>query len=111
MKITALKTYMQRVDRRPRLLVKIETDEGISGWGEAYNHGPDKALVPLLEYMFLQFQGEDPRRIEYINHKLNQQSRFPPGALGFAAIAAIDHALWDIAGKAANKPQAGGCTP
>ena len=104
MKITALKTYMQRVDKRPRLLVKIETDEGISGWGEAYNHGPDKALVPLLEYMFMQFQGEDPRRIEYINHKLNQQSRFPPGALGFAAIAAIDHALWDIAGKAANLP-------
>lgn len=104
MKITALKTYMQRVDKRPRLLVKIETDEGISGWGEAYNHGPDKALVPILEYMFLQFQGEDPRRTEYINHKLNQQSRFPPGALGFAAIAAIDHALWDIAGKAANLP-------
>ncbi len=104
MKITALKTYMQRVDNRPRLLVKIETDEGISGWGEAYNHGPDKALAPILEYMFKQFEGVDPRRIEYINHKLNQQSRFPPGALGFAAIAAIDHALWDIAGKAAGLP-------
>ncbi len=104
MKITALKTYMQRVDTRPRLLVKIETDEGFSGWGEAYNHGPDRALAPLLEYLFTQFQGEDPRRIEFINHKLNQQARFPPGALGYAAIAAIDHALWDIAGKAAGLP-------
>jgi galactonate dehydratase len=104
MKTTALKTYMQRVENRPRLLVKIETDEGISGWGEAYNHGPDRALSPLLEYLFMQIEGEDPRRIEYINHKLNQQARFPPGALGFAAIAAIDHALWDIAGKAANLP-------
>lgn len=104
MKITALKTYMQRVDDRPRLLVKIETDEGISGWGEAYNHGPDRALPPLLEYLFGQIVGEDPRRVEFLILKLNQQCRFPPGALGLAAISVIDHALWDIAGKAAGLP-------
>jgi len=33
----------------PRLLLKIETSEGISGWGECYNHGPDRALPPLLD--------------------------------------------------------------
>ena len=44
MHITGFKTYMQRVDDRPRLLLKIETSEGISGWGECYNHGPDWAL-------------------------------------------------------------------
>lgn len=104
MKITALKTYMQRVDDRPRLLVKIETDEGISGWGEAYNHGPDRALPPLLDYLFGQIVGEDPRRVEFLILKLNQQCRFPPGALGLAAISVIDHALWDIAGKAAGLP-------
>lgn len=104
MKITAIKTYMQRVDDRPRLLVKIETDEGISGWGEAYNHGPDWALPPILDYMFNYLVGEDPRRVEYLVLKLNQQCRFPPGALGLAAISVIDHALWDIAGKAAGLP-------
>ena len=104
MKITALKTYMQRVDDRPRLLVKIETDEGISGWGEAYNHGPDRALPPILDYMFNYLVGEDPRRVEFLVLKLNQQCRFPPGALGLAAISVIDHALWDIAGKAAGLP-------
>ncbi|WP_019999039.1 mandelate racemase/muconate lactonizing enzyme family protein [Aureimonas ureilytica] len=104
MRITALKTYMQRVDERPRLLVKIETNEGISGWGEAYNHGPDRALAPLLDYLFTQIVGEDPRRVEFLVHKLNQQCRFPPGALGLAAISVIDHALWDIAGKAAGLP-------
>jgi galactonate dehydratase len=104
MKITALKCYMQRVDDRPRLLVKIETDEGISGWGEAYNHGPDWALPPILDYMFNYLVGEDPRRVEYLVLKLNQQCRFPPGALGLAAISVIDHALWDIAGKAAGLP-------
>ncbi|KKB07087.1 isomerase [Devosia geojensis] len=104
MKITAFKTYMQRVDDRPRLLVKIETDERISGWGEAYNHGPDWALPPLLAYLFEQIVGEDPRRVEFLVLKLHQQCRFPPGALGLAAISVIDHALWDIAGKAAGLP-------
>ena len=104
MKITAIKSYMQRVDDRPRLLVKIETDEGISGWGEAYNHGPDWALPPILDYMFNYLVGEDPRRVEFLVLKLNQQCRFPPGALGLAAISVIDHALWDIAGKAAGLP-------
>ncbi len=54
----ALKTYMQRVDDRPRLLLKIETSEGISGWGECYNHGPDWALPPLLDYLFHQIEGK-----------------------------------------------------
>jgi galactonate dehydratase len=92
MKITALKTFMQRVGNRPRLLVKVDTDEGISGWGEAYNHGPDHALRPLLDYLFEQINGIDPRRIEFIVLKLLQEARFPPGALGLAAISAIDSA-------------------
>ena len=104
MKITTLRTYMQRVGSRPRLLVRIDTDEGISGWGEAYNHGPDLALAPTLEYLFEQIKGLDPRRIEFIILKLMQSSRFPPGAIGLAAISAIDHALWDISGKAAGLP-------
>jgi galactonate dehydratase len=103
-KITRLETFMQRVGDRPRLLVKITTDDGISGWAEAYNHGPDRALVPLLEYLFAQIEGVDARRVSYVNQYLLQSSRFPPGALGLAAIAALDHALWDIAGKAAGLP-------
>ena len=104
MKIVALKTYATRVGIRPRVLVKIETDEGISGWGECYNHGPDRALVPVLEYLFAQINGLDPRRVEFIIRKLLQSSRFPPGAIGLAAISGIDHALWDISGKAAGLP-------
>jgi galactonate dehydratase len=82
----------------------VDTDDGISGWGEAYNHGPDHALRPVLEYLFLQVQGIDPRRIEFIYQKLLQSSRFPPGAIGLAAISALEHALWDISGKAAGLP-------
>ena len=53
---------------------------------------------------YLQIEGEDPRRIERIMLKLLQQSRFPPGALGLAAMSAIDHALWDISAKAVGVP-------
>ncbi|MBI1172884.1 mandelate racemase/muconate lactonizing enzyme family protein [bacterium] len=104
MKITGLRSFMTRDIDRPRVLVAIDTDEGVTGWGECYNHGPDKALPPLLDYLFLQIQGEDPRRIERILLKLLQLSRFPPGALGLAAISAIDHALWDISAKALGVP-------
>lgn len=104
MQITAIKSYMTRFGRRPRVLVKIETDAGLYGWGEAYNHGPDRSIPPIVDYIFQMIQGEDPRRIEYIMLKLYQQFRFPPGAMGLAAFSAVDHALWDISGKAAGLP-------
>ena len=104
MKITAIKTLMTRDGNRPRALVKVETDEGLHGWGEAYNHGPDLAIKPIVDYIFEMIKGEDPRRIEYIMLKLFQQFRFPPGALGLAAMSALDHALWDISGKAVDLP-------
>ena len=95
---------MTRDKDRPRVLVAIDTDEGITGWGECYNHGPDRALLPLLEYLALFLAGQDPRRVEYLVLYLLQQSRFPPGALGLAAISAIDHCLWDISAKALGVP-------
>ena len=104
MRITGLRSYMTRDRDRPRVIVAVDTDEGITGWGECYNHGPDRALPPLLDYLYIQIEGEDPTRIERLVLKLLQQSRFPPGALGLAAISAIDHALWDISAKALGVP-------
>jgi galactonate dehydratase len=104
LKITAIVSYMTRFAQRPRVLVKIETDAGLHGWGEAYNHGPDRSIPPIVDYIFEMIRGEDPRRIEYLMLKLYQQFRFPPGAMGLAAFSAVDHALWDISGKAAGLP-------
>ena len=100
MKIDRLRSFMSRDKDRPRVVVAIDTDDGLTGWGECYNHGPDKALPPILDYLFEFIRGQDPRRIEYLILMLMQQSRFPPGALGLAAISAIDHCLWDISAKA-----------
>ncbi|UZF95746.1 mandelate racemase/muconate lactonizing enzyme family protein [Bosea sp. NBC_00550] len=104
MKIDRLRIYMSRDKDRPRVVVAIDTDDGLTGWGECYNHGPDKALPPLLDYLFEFIRGQDPRRIEHLILYLLQQSRFPPGALGLAAISAIDHCLWDISAKALGVP-------
>lgn len=104
MRIRSLRTFRQRVGDRPRVLVKITTDDGVCGWSELYNHGPDLAYPPLLDYLFEQIAGMDATRPAYVNQFLLQSSRFPQGALGLAAIAAIDHALWDIAGKALGAP-------
>ena len=104
MKITAIKTYAGTFGNRSRGLVKVETDEGLYGWGEAYSVGPDKSVEPIADYIFEMIKGEDPRRIEYIMLKLFQQFRFPPGGTGLAVMSAVDHALWDISGKAAGLP-------
>ncbi len=104
LRIDRLQTFLQRVGNRPRVLVKITTDGGLEGWSEVYNHGPDLAFPPMLDYLFAQIKGMDASRTSFINQFLLQSSRFPPGAMGLAAIAAIDHALWDIAGKAAGLP-------
>ncbi len=104
MKITAIKTYLALHSNRTRGLIKIETDEGIHGWGEAYSVGPDLSVEPIADYIFEMIKGEDPRRIEYIMLKITQQLRFPPGGIGLAVSSAVDHALWDISGKAAGLP-------
>ena len=104
MKITAITPIIARFGNRPRVLVKVETDEGITGWGETYSIGPDLAVGPTVDYCFELIKGIDPRRIEFIMMKLHQQFRFPPGGIGLSAISGIDHALWDIAGKAAGVP-------
>ncbi|GAA2325581.1 mandelate racemase/muconate lactonizing enzyme family protein [Streptomyces cuspidosporus] len=104
MRIESLRTYRQRVGDRPRVLVKITTEDGVDGWSEVYNHGPDLAYPPLLDYLFEQIKGMDARSPGRVNQFLLQSGRFPQGALGLAAIAAIDHALWDIAAKAVGVP-------
>ena len=104
MKIDRMRAYMSRDADRPRVILALDSDDGLTGWAECYNHGPDHALFPLFDYLFPFIKGQDPRRIEYLILHLTQQCRFPPGALGLAAISAIDHCLWDISAKALGVP-------
>ena len=72
MKITEIKATIVE-GSYPWVYFRVLTDEGLYGWGEAYNHGPDLAIKPVADYIFEMIKGEDPRRIEYIMLKLFQQ--------------------------------------
>jgi galactonate dehydratase len=104
MKIDRMRVFVTRDKDRPRVIVALDTDDGLTGWGECYNHGPDLALPPLLDYLYGFIAGEDPSRVEYLVNLLIQQSRFPPGAMGLSAISALDHCLWDLSAKALGVP-------
>jgi galactonate dehydratase len=104
MKITAIDTLLVSFGNRNVPFVQVRTDEGITGLGEAYSCGPDKATVEAIRDFALWLEGRDPRDIEALYHLMFAGSRFPGGSVVGAAISGIEHALWDIAGKAAGLP-------
>ena len=103
-KITDIKTYLVGVGRRNLVFVKVETDQGIHGLGEAYSCGPDQATVATINDFKTWLVGRDPRDIEHLWALMHNFTRFPGGLVVNAAISGIEHALWDIHGKAAGLP-------
>jgi galactonate dehydratase len=104
MKITDVRCLVADGGSRNVLFVVTETDEGITGIGEAFSVGPDLAVPATVDYLKDWFIGEDPRNIEYIWALMYQGLRYPPGAVSLAAMSGIEHTLWDIAGKAVGLP-------
>ncbi|MER9327885.1 galactonate dehydratase [Mesorhizobium sp. M0152] len=101
MKITALTTYIVP----PRwLFLKIETDAGVTGWGEPVVEGRaltvEAAVKELADYLI----GKDPRLIEDHWTVMHRGSFYRGGPILMSAIAGIDQALWDIKGKALGVP-------
>src|SRR3954452_11197740 len=103
-KITDIKTYLVGVGRRNLVFVKVETDQGIHGVGEAYSCGPDQATVANIHDFKSWLVGRAPRDIEHLWAMMHHFTRFPGGLVVNAAISGIEHALWDIHGKAAGLP-------
>ena len=104
MKITNINTYHAGDGRRNNIFIEVETDEGITGTGEAYSIGPDKSVISMVEEMEPWFIGQDPSRIEWLLRRVKNTMRFPLGQVAWSAISGIDIALWDIAGKVAGVP-------
>lgn len=104
MKITKIDTFLVNTGHRNLPLVKVHTDEGIHGVGEAYSSGPDKAVTEAIHDFEEWLVGRDPRDIEGLWQLMYVGTRFPGGMVLNAAISGIEHALWDIAGKAAGLP-------
>ena len=101
MKITRLTTYRLP----PRwMFLKIETDEGITGWGEPVIEGRartvETAVAELADYLI----GKDPSRINDLWQTLYRAGFYRGGPILMCAIAGIDQALWDIKGKVLGAP-------
>jgi galactonate dehydratase len=103
LKITDVQVFIVNAGRN-YVYVKILTDQGIHGWGEAYSAGPDEATAATVRDFKEWLVGKDPRNIEYLWATMYNFTRFPGGLVVNSAISGIEHALWDIAGKAAGLP-------
>ena len=85
--------------------LKIETDEGLSGLGDATLNGRELAVASYLEdHVIPQLIGRDPQQIEDIWQYLYRGAYWRRGPVGMTAIAAVDTALWDIKGKVCGQP-------
>ncbi|MFD1453745.1 galactonate dehydratase [Oceanobacillus sojae] len=101
MKITNYELFQVQ----PRwLFLKIETDEGITGWGEPVIEGRaatvKAAVIELMEYLI----GKDPLQIEDHWNVMYRGGFYRGGPILMSAISGIDQALWDIKGKYLNVP-------
>ncbi|MBY0336132.1 MAG: galactonate dehydratase [Acetobacteraceae bacterium] len=101
MKITQLTTFIVP----PRwCFVKVETDEGISGWGEPVVEGRAHTVAAAVDELSDYLIGKDPRLIEDHWTVMYRGGFYRGGAVHMSAIAGIDQALWDIKGKALGVP-------
>ena len=104
MKISAIKPYPVWIGHRNQLIVKVETDEGVYGWGESGLSGREVAVVGAIQHYREWLLGRDPMRIGALWQEMYRSQYFEGGRVLQAAISAIDIALHDIKGKALGVP-------
>jgi galactonate dehydratase len=101
MKITRLTTYAVP----PRwLFLKVETDEGVTGWGEPIVEGRAATVAAAVDELADYLVGQDPRNIEDLWTVLYRGGFYRGGPVLMSALAGIDQALWDIKGRALGVP-------
>jgi galactonate dehydratase len=106
MKITKIETFTYWVDWCNWMLVRISTDEGLCGWGEASLHGAIESVETAIREYAPHLVGHDPAGPEQHWHRLNNAWRWRGGAVFSTALSAIDIALWDLEGKRLGVPVA-----
>jgi D-galactarolactone cycloisomerase len=123
MKITQVRAHVLRskveqpfsfsqgwVSSRGATLVEVQTDDGITGWGEALCQGlqpPEIAAAAINHALKDLVMGQDPLQPEVLWHRMYHYTRdYGQKGAVVGAISAIDIALWDICGKARNTPVA-----
>ena len=104
MKISDIKTYPVWVGTRNQMLVKVETDEGIYGWGEAGVSSRELAVEAAVKHYREFLIGEDPMSRGGLWQRMYRSQYFEGGRILTGAISAIDIALHDVVGKKLGVP-------
>jgi galactonate dehydratase len=106
-KVTGIKTFLVHPGTGKNwLFVKVETDDGIHGWGECYTQADrDKTIEVHVHQLSRYLIGRDPFAIKHFTYMAYNDFAGKRGALDFySALSGIEHALWDVAGKALETP-------
>ena len=105
MKIVDIKTAVVAYHGHATL-VRIDSDEGLVGYGEANPDAGAAAIVGLIFELKKELIGEDPRNVERCWEKLRRKHVFSGAQSGvfLIALSGIEIALWDLAAKAAGQP-------
>ena len=102
MKISAVETL--RLTDHPNLLwVRVHADNGLTGLGETY-FGASACEADIHDRIAPIILGEDARKIEYLNMRMQPYTGFTGSGVEVRALAAVDVALWDLMAKSANLP-------
>ncbi|MEV4495601.1 galactonate dehydratase [Micromonospora arborensis] len=101
MKIERIETFLVA----PRwLFCRVETDDGLVGWGEPVVEGRAEVVRSAVEVLSEHLIGADPLRIEQHWQVLTKGGFYRGGPILSSAVAGLDQALWDIAGQAYGAP-------
>jgi galactonate dehydratase len=108
LKVTGVKTFGVTSDvlpsDRPHIFVKIETDAGVVGWGEATLEGKAGAAMQAVHDLSYAIMGQDPMHVEHHWQSMYVHAFYRGGPVLGSAISGIDQALWDIRGKVLERP-------
>lgn len=104
MKIARVETFKFWSDWKNWMFVRLETDDGLHGWGEASLAGPLDAVESVVHEMGASLIGKDPSGVERHWQALYHTWRWRNGPIQATALSALDIALWDIEGKRLGVP-------
>ena len=104
MKITDIKVYIMDAYRTNWTFIKVETDEGLYGWGEASLGTQEMALKGCVEDLKRLIIGRNPLEIEKMRFEVYRDIYWKGGPVLMSAISGVEMAMWDIVGKFFNTP-------
>ena len=110
LRITNMRVFGVTLDERiaqadrPYVFVKLETNQGVVGWGEATLEGKASAAMACVMDLKDYIIGSDPMQVEHLWQLMYIGSFYRGGPVLGSAISGIDQALWDIRGKVMNLP-------